>query len=117
MYNVPLLQLTRCLLRCLGASLRLPRSLRAKAKGLHDSVLEEGRDFAPVWDSGDVQVSERREDAKAEREHSRPCTGSQPKSHTGALHNLPSSMYFVCKLQRDQAYPCVRMYICYAKAE
>lgn len=30
--------------------------LGAKAKGLHDSVLEEGRDFAPAWDSGDPQV-------------------------------------------------------------
>eukprot|EP00752_Nemacystus_decipiens_P009436 g8435.t1 len=26
-----------------------------EAKGLHDGVLEEGRDFAPVWDSGDPQ--------------------------------------------------------------
>lgn len=42
----------RCLCR--------PRTLRAKAKSLHDNVLEEGRDFAPVWDSGDTQASAER---------------------------------------------------------
>lgn len=39
------------LLFCAGPSLQ--------AKGLHEGVLEEGRDYASLWDSGDVQVKQK----------------------------------------------------------
>lgn len=42
-------------LRCFS----LPRdTLTLQAKGLHDLVLEEGREYASLWDAGDSEVNE-----------------------------------------------------------
>lgn len=38
----------------------IPSSLRSQAKDLDEEVLEEGREYARVWDTPDDEVSEKR---------------------------------------------------------